>query len=260
MSSQGPAGQSGYNYGPTRDAQDWTRQLKEKRLYTSYSDSVKDMAPSWMKFGNDIRLSFNQGRFSCAVENDDCDGNVFSGKIPFVVSEIPPPPATGLIYTGYALPGGTTTPDPDLVDGSAAWGTVDNSKITLLGTPGVTDGVIVPSHDGTGDPDYTKIAVYMVGYYRAPVTGSYVFNITHDDGFQLKVNGTFVLNSPGIGTVGSNVNSTPINLAAGEYYTFEGLWSNGTGVASLRFNSVKVDSVNIMPTYPLYNSFYASLP
>lgn len=87
MSSQGPTGPVGYVYPLLRDAQDWTRQLKERRLYTSYSDGLKDMSPPWLKFGNDIRLSYNQGRFSCAGVTGGCTGGAFSGVIPLVPAE-----------------------------------------------------------------------------------------------------------------------------------------------------------------------------
>jgi hypothetical protein len=86
MSSQGPTGAAGYTYALTRDAQDWTKQLKERRLYASYSDGLKDMSPSWLKFGNDIRLSFNQGRLSC-LGPTGCQGDAFSGVVPLVPSE-----------------------------------------------------------------------------------------------------------------------------------------------------------------------------
>jgi hypothetical protein len=81
MSSQGATGAMGYAYPLIRDAQDWTRELKEQRLYTSYKARGGDMSPPWLKFGNDIRLTFNQGRFSCAGVHG-CTGSAFSGVIP----------------------------------------------------------------------------------------------------------------------------------------------------------------------------------
>ena len=86
MSSQSYAGLEGYTYPLTRDAQDWTRQLKEQRLNTSYESvggaNNTDMSPPWLKFGNDIRLSYNQGRFSCGIVVPRCNGNAFSGVVP----------------------------------------------------------------------------------------------------------------------------------------------------------------------------------
>jgi hypothetical protein len=91
MSSQGPTGSAGYAYPLIRDAQDWTRRLKEQRLYTSYNapggDNNTDMSPPWLKFGNDIRLSYNQGRFSCAGVTGGCTGSAFSGVIPLAPAE-----------------------------------------------------------------------------------------------------------------------------------------------------------------------------
>jgi|UniRef100_A0A6C0DRH2 hypothetical protein len=78
MSSQGPAGYTGYNYGPTRDSSDWTRQLKEKREYYSYSTKNtgnKDTEDPWIKFGNDFKLEYNYGKLACG----GCTGNAFGG-------------------------------------------------------------------------------------------------------------------------------------------------------------------------------------
>jgi hypothetical protein len=85
MSSQGSAGVTGYAYPATRDAQDWTRRLKEQRLHKSYESvggaNNTNMSPPWMKFGNDIRLSYNYGEFTCGCVAG-CNGNAFSGVIP----------------------------------------------------------------------------------------------------------------------------------------------------------------------------------
>jgi hypothetical protein len=85
MSSQGATGSAGYAYPATRDAQDWTRRLKEQRLHKSYESvggaNNTNMSPPWMKFGNDIRLSYNYGEFTCGCVAG-CNGNAFSGVIP----------------------------------------------------------------------------------------------------------------------------------------------------------------------------------
>jgi hypothetical protein len=78
MSSQGPAGYTGYNYGPTRDSGDWTRQLKEKREYYSYSTKNtgnKNTSPEWIKFGNDFKLIYDRGKLACG----GCTGAAFIG-------------------------------------------------------------------------------------------------------------------------------------------------------------------------------------
>ena len=78
MSSQGPAGLTGYTGAPTRDSSDWTRELKEKRRYYSYSTKNtgnKNTSPPWMKFGNGFKLIYDHGKLECG----GCTGNAFSG-------------------------------------------------------------------------------------------------------------------------------------------------------------------------------------
>jgi hypothetical protein len=78
MSSQGPAGQTGYNYGPTRDAQDWTRKLKEKRAYYAYSTQTtgnKNTEDPWFKFANGFKVTYDYGKLAC----NGCTGNAFGG-------------------------------------------------------------------------------------------------------------------------------------------------------------------------------------
>ena len=91
MSSQSSAGVTGYAYPPIRDSGDWTRQIKEQRLYESYNapggDNNTDMSPPWLKFGNDIKLSYNFGRLALGL----AQGNAFTDSIP-----PPPPPPTPL--------------------------------------------------------------------------------------------------------------------------------------------------------------------
>jgi len=78
MSSQGPSGQTGYVYQVLRDAGDYTRQLKEQRAYRSYNSANTgntDANPTWMKFGNGFKVTYDFGKFSCA----GCTGNAFNG-------------------------------------------------------------------------------------------------------------------------------------------------------------------------------------
>ena len=76
MSSQGDAGITGYNYQPSRDASDRTRQIKEamqyKMLNSSYTGN-KDTEPIWMKYGNEFKLTYNFGKLNCT----GCTGNAF---------------------------------------------------------------------------------------------------------------------------------------------------------------------------------------
>lgn len=86
MSSQGVRGTdlSGYAFNPLslRDASDFTRTLREQRIYANYNPSnVSDnqnSKPTWIKFGNDFRLEYSFGRFKCT----NCPGNAFGGIPP----------------------------------------------------------------------------------------------------------------------------------------------------------------------------------
>jgi photosystem II stability/assembly factor-like uncharacterized protein len=67
-----------YDADSNRDASDWTKQLKEKRIYYSYTDNNfdnKKTTDPWFKYGNEFRLSYLAGRFKC----DTCTGNAFGG-------------------------------------------------------------------------------------------------------------------------------------------------------------------------------------
>lgn len=74
---------SGYPFdlSTVRNASDWIRYKKQTRVYENYNPSSTDnkqTEPVWMKYGNDIRTTYNFGRLEC----DNCDGNAFSGVIP----------------------------------------------------------------------------------------------------------------------------------------------------------------------------------
>lgn len=78
MSSQGATGATGYAYPVTRDAQDWTRRLKELKTFVDYRSQTsgnKDAGPTWMKFGNDFKLVYDFGKLAC----NGCTGNAFGG-------------------------------------------------------------------------------------------------------------------------------------------------------------------------------------
>jgi hypothetical protein len=61
MSSQTESGLSGRVYPKSRDASDWVRQLKDKRLFLQYQNNQFDTNPYWDRYGNDFRLMFNEG-------------------------------------------------------------------------------------------------------------------------------------------------------------------------------------------------------
>lgn len=78
-----------YDTDVVRDASDWTRQLKEQTLFRRYNSNnvVKDMEPVYMKFGNDIRLTYLNGKFKSIT----CQGGAFiEAGIPTVQSVTSP--------------------------------------------------------------------------------------------------------------------------------------------------------------------------
>lgn len=73
-----------------RDASDWTRQLKQRRVYNSYTSSTpgnKNTTNPWLKYGNQFRLTYvfgkqlritnTFGRISCGL----CNGNAFTNAV-----------------------------------------------------------------------------------------------------------------------------------------------------------------------------------
>ena len=68
-----------YDADVLRDASDWTRQLKEKRRYYSYStqtngDKNTGTEP-WFKYGNQFRYTYLFGKFKC----NSCLAGAFNG-------------------------------------------------------------------------------------------------------------------------------------------------------------------------------------
>ncbi len=63
-----------------RDASDWIRRKRETREYTNYNSlqtDNKDTGPTWLKYGNNFRLSYSFGKFKCG----SCEGNAFNGYV-----------------------------------------------------------------------------------------------------------------------------------------------------------------------------------
>lgn len=165
-----------------------------------------------------------------------------------------PPPSyiPGLIYEGYSNQMGT-----EYIDFPSSWKTRDDTKVGLLNIPGETDGEIIPYDDYTLDSRYTNIGVHGTGYYLAPVTGSYTFDLTSDDGLQLKIGNTLLVDAGGISNAGEH-STEAITLTAGTYYPFEFYWQNGTGSVQLRLIGIYVDGskTSLMLTYPFFDSIF----
>jgi len=69
-----------YDADSLRDASDWTRQLKEKRSYYSYSTQNtgnKATTDPWLKYGTGFRLTYLYGKFKCG----SCDGAAFNSGV-----------------------------------------------------------------------------------------------------------------------------------------------------------------------------------
>lgn len=73
----------GYAYDDDvlRDASDWTRQLKEKRAYYSYSTNntgnKNTGSEPWIKYGNQFRYTYLFGKFKCG----SCNGSAFNSGV-----------------------------------------------------------------------------------------------------------------------------------------------------------------------------------
>jgi hypothetical protein len=205
----------------------------------------------------DLRLSSEKKRSTYAFGSYDptyqitrLPYNVFT---PGKLLTIPVPPATGLTYEGYDCTGTTPT-----IATPATYGTRDDSKLTLLGVPGATDGQIVQGATGT---TYDNISVHLTGYFRAPQSGSYVFSVVSDDGFQMTINGSSVISPTGaMKSTPISADTTPVSMTAGSYYPINALWANGGGLAKLFITQMKVNGTNIMTTVPFYSCLYKTIP
>jgi hypothetical protein len=156
-----------------------------------------------------------------------------------------------------------TTPGnkPSLADSVGTWGTNDNTKLDLPGfqIPSPIDGVfLLPFEPAPSDGNaYDNVAIYIFGFFRAPISGTYVFTSQSDDGFQMTINpGNRIIDQPGRTTNGSGV-SSPIELVGGQKYSFDALWSNGTGALGLAITDIRVDGLSLPNDYgiPIFSCF-----
>lgn len=70
-----------YDQDVIQDASDWTRQLKEKRTYYSYSTNntgnKNTGSEPWFKYGNQFRYTYLFGKFKCG----SCNGVAFASGV-----------------------------------------------------------------------------------------------------------------------------------------------------------------------------------
>lgn len=153
-----------------------------------------------------------------------------------------------LTYARYD--GGAASSSTPNFENPAGWGTSNPNYAALL------SGTANELFYAENTPSEQNVAMYFDGFYKAPVSGSYVFTYSSDDGIELYLNGTEIINAPGATAVHTG-NSTAITLVANRYYSFRGLWTNGTNTGNLVLNPVTVGgSTNVNITNPIKTRFY----
>ena len=153
-----------------------------------------------------------------------------------------------LTYARYD--GGAASSSTPTIENSGGWGTFNSNYTALL------SGTANELFYAENIPAEQNVAVLFDGYYKAPVSGSYVFSYSADDGIELYFNNVKIINGPGA-TVTHSGSSTTVTLVANRYYRFRGLWTNGTNVGNLVMNPVTVNgTTNVNTTYPIKTRFY----
>ena len=209
----------------------------------------------------------------------NCSNSVLDTKVAGCIScqynpietYTPAPPAeerpigTGLTYAAYVFDETMASDKPSLQDNLSTWGTLDPSKLLLPGFNGLATTDFIPTFYNSapgGMDDYDYVAIYMYGFFRAPVSGAYIFTTQSDDGLQLQFNaGTIILNLPGSSNSGSGT-SDAITLVAGQYYPFDALWSNGTGAIRFEITDITVNGQSLFTDLgiPIKECFFLAPP
>lgn len=158
--------------------------------------------------------------------------------------------STGLSYRGYT---GTPLSSslPSIVNAESTWGTRNDSIIA-----GILSSTVNQIFDAEDIPAEQAIAAYFSGYFKAPESGTYTFGYSADDGIQMIIGGTTIINGPGSSTTHSGTSTPTITLVANRYYTLAGLWSQGGGPGNLVFNALTIGGTNKLATYPIKTRFY----
>ena len=147
--------------------------------------------------------------------------------------------------------------------GAGAWGTQNNARLSLPGFSGLATTDFIPYYyDGSpgGMNDYDNVSIYMFGFFRAPVTGTYIFTVESDDGLQIAINpGNLIINQPGQASNGGGT-STPISLTGGVKYPFDALWSNGSGAIKFIITDITVNGQSLPNNLgiPIKECFFTS--
>jgi hypothetical protein len=157
---------------------------------------------------------------------------------------------SNLLYQGYTnVPLSTGLPTID--SPSNTWGTRNDSII-----PNILSGVANQIFNAENITSEQNIAGYFYGYFKAPETGSYTFGYNSDDGIELIVNGSKVINTPGSAGVQTGTSTPALSLVRNTYYPIRGLWSQGGGPGFLQFNALNIGGVNKISTYPIKSYFF----
>lgn len=148
----------------------------------------------------------------------------------------------GNSYSGYSNVFFVSTPaqSTTIGGGDGAYGQYfnDTNGVHLSGTPALTriDPTINFTWNGAQpDPAIggTNFSVRWTGEIQAPTTDTYTFYTESDDGVMLTINGQEIIND--WTTHGVTEDSATVHLVAGQFYTFELDYFQGTGPSQMQF-------------------------
>jgi hypothetical protein len=154
----------------------------------------------------------------------------------------------GLTYARYD--GGSASGSTPTIENPDGWGAFNSNYAAIL------SGTANELFYAENIPAEQNVAMSFIGFYKAPVSGSYVFTYASDDGIELYMNDvTKIINAPGASSI-HNGSSSAITLVANRYYEIRGLWTNGSNTGNLVLNPVTVGGTNVNTAYPIKTRFY----
>jgi hypothetical protein len=142
---------------------------------------------------------------------------------------------SGLLFSGYLRANQNPIPN---INNLSTWGSLANNILPVILNSGYASNGIFISMLGTSNPPANS-AMYINGFFRAPISGSYQFDICRDDTLQMILNNQSILNTAGSGFI----TSTPIQLIANTFYPLQILISNNTGGFRFFIRKITVDSI-----------------